>query len=81
MKMTQKKLQKLYNNVYNYTDQLDDEALEILDDVVERYEASHLLEAFLDEIPMSDAEAELLAVALREAAEECEEQCDDEDCE
>jgi predicted transcriptional regulator len=73
MKMTQKKLQKLYDNVYDYTDQLDDKALNILDDVVDRYEASHLLEAFLDEIPMSDAEAELLAQALREAADECDE--------
>ncbi len=71
--MTQKKLQKLYDNVYDYTDQLDDKALNILDDVVDRYEASHLLEAFLDEIPMSDAEAELLAQALREAADECDE--------
>jgi len=73
MKMTQKKLQKLYDNVYDYTDQLDDKALNILDDVVDRYEATHLLEAFLDEIPMSDAEAELLARALREAADECDE--------
>ena len=73
MKMTQKKLQKLYDNVYDYTDQLDDKALNILDDVVDRFEASHLLEAFLDEIPMSDAEAELLAQALREAADECDE--------
>jgi predicted transcriptional regulator len=73
MKMTQKKLQKLYDNVYDYTDQIGDEALNILDDVVDRYEASHLLEAFLDEIPMSDAEAELLAQALREAADECDE--------
>jgi predicted transcriptional regulator len=73
MKMTQKKLQKLYDNVYDYTDQLNDKALNILDDVVDRYEASHLLEAFLDEIPMSDAEAELLAQALREAADECDE--------
>ena len=73
MKMTQKKLQKLYDNVYDYTDQLDDKALNILDNVVDRYEASHLLEAFLDEIPMSDAEAELLAQALREAADECDE--------
>lgn len=71
--MTQKKLQKLYDNVYDYTDQLNDKALNILDDVVDRYEASHLLEAFLDEIPMSDAEAELLAQALREAADECDE--------
>jgi len=71
--MTQKKLQKLYDNVYDYTDQLDDKALNILDNVVDRYEASHLLEAFLDEIPMSDAEAELLAQALREAADECDE--------
>jgi transcriptional regulator of aromatic amino acid metabolism len=73
MKMTQKRLQKLYDNVYDYTDQLDDKALNILDDVVDRYEASHLLEAFFDETPMTEAEADLLAVAFREAAEECDE--------
>jgi hypothetical protein len=75
MKMTQDKLQRLYNAVYKYTDQLNDDALEILDNVVDRYEASHLLEAFLDETPISDADAELLARALREAAAQCKDEC------
>ena len=70
--MTIDKLQSLYDAVYEYTDQLNDEALDILDAVAEEYGADDILQKFLTDGVVTQEEAVLLAEVFEMAAEECE---------
>jgi hypothetical protein len=70
--MTIDKLQSLYDAVYEYTDQLNDEALDILDTVAEEYGADDILQKFLTDGVVTHEEAVLLAEVFEMAAEECE---------
>jgi hypothetical protein len=70
--MTIDKLQSLYDAVYEYTDQLNDEALDILDAVAEEYGADDILQKFLTDGVVTHEEAVLLAEVFEMAAEECE---------
>jgi hypothetical protein len=70
--MTIDKLQSLYDAVYEYTDQLNDEALDILDTVAEAHGADDILQKFLTDGVVTQEEAVLLAEVFEMAAEECE---------
>jgi hypothetical protein len=70
--MTIDKLQSLYDAVYEYTDELNDEALDILDAVAEEYGADDILQKFLTDGVVTHEEAVLLAEVFEMAAEECE---------
>jgi hypothetical protein len=70
--MTIDKLQSLYDAVYEYTDELNDEALDILDTVAEAHGADDILQKFLTDGVVTHEEAVLLAAVFEMAAEECE---------
>ena len=70
--MTIDKLQSLYDAVYEYTDQLNDEALDILDTVAEEHGADDILQKFLTDGVVTHEEAVLLAEVFEMAADECE---------
>jgi hypothetical protein len=70
--MTIDKLQSLYDAVYEYTDELNDEALDILDTVAEAHGADDVLQKFLTDGVVTHEEAVLLAEVFEMAAEECE---------
>jgi hypothetical protein len=70
--MTIDKLQSLYDAVYEYTDELNDEALDILDAVAEAHGADDILQKFLTDGVVTHDEAVLLAAVFEMAAEECE---------
>jgi hypothetical protein len=73
--MTNEQLQDLYDVVYEYTDIMNDDALEILDDVVREFEAASIYDDWLDDEDLPEESAELLASVFIEAAERCEEAC------
>lgn len=67
------KLQELYDVVYEFTDVLNDGALDILDDVLDNMSASELMDKWFDEEELTDEEFELLCEAFVVAADKCEE--------
>ncbi len=69
--MTQEKLQSLYDAIYEYTDVLGDTALDILDDEVDKYNAEYILDKFLNEAELTEAEAKRLAYVFEVAEEGC----------
>jgi len=73
--MKNEKLQKLYDVVYEYTDIMNDDALNILDDVVAEFNVEHIADAFFDESEISPEDTELLAEAFIEAAARCADEC------
>jgi len=75
--MTIDKLQSLYDAVYEYTDQLNDEALDILDTVAEAHGADDILQKFLTVGVVTHEEAVLLAEVFEMAADECEAEVED----
>jgi hypothetical protein len=70
--MTIDKLQSLYDAVYEYTDELNDEALDILDAVAEAHGADDIMMKFLTTGVVTHDEAVLLAAVFEMAAAECE---------
>jgi hypothetical protein len=75
--MTIDKLQSLYDAVYEYTDQLNDEALNILDAVAEEHGADDIMMKFLTDGVVTHEEAVLLAEVFKMAADECEAEAED----
>jgi len=75
--MTIDKLQSLYDAVYEYTDQLNDEALNILDTVAEAHGADDIMMKFLTDGVVTYDEAVLLAAVFEMAADECEAEVED----
>ena len=73
--MTNAQLQDLYDVVYEYTDIMNDDALEILDDVVREFKAESIYDDWLDDENLPEESASLLASVFIEAAERCEEAC------
>ena len=73
--MTNAQLQDMYDVVYEYTDIMNDDALEILDDVVREFKAESIYDDWLDDEDLPEESAELLASVFIEAAARCEEAC------
>ena len=67
------KLQELYDVVYEFTDVLNDGALDILDNVLDNMSASELMDKWFNVVELTDEEFELLCEAFVVAADNCEE--------
>jgi hypothetical protein len=74
--MINERLQELYDAVYEYTNIIDDTALNILDEVVEERGVESICVDFLNEVDISAENEELLAAAFIEAAERCNDEAD-----
>ena len=73
--MTNEQLQDLYDVVYEYTDLMNDGALDILDDVVSEFKAASIYDDWLDDEDLPKESAELLASVFIEAAARCKDEC------
>jgi hypothetical protein len=74
--MINERLQELYDAVYEYTNIIDDTALNILDEVVEEHGVESICDDFLNEVDISAENEELLAAAFIEADERCNDEAD-----
>ena len=69
--MTRENLDELYGRIYDFTDVAGDSALELMDDFIESEGLTEVLDRFLDEAELSDAEAKRLAQCFEEVIDEC----------
>ena len=73
--MTNAQLQDMYDDVYAYTEILNDDALEILDEVVTELGVESIYDDWLDDEDLPEEDAARLAEAFLKAAARCEGRC------
>lgn len=70
--MKKEELEALYGRIYDFTDVVGDDALEVLDSHIENEGLTEVFDRFLDEADLSEADAARLGMCFEEILSECE---------